>query len=297
MPDRARQLIAVIGALVSLNGTCEANGTAELIHTYRWSADIENFGGYSGLWVSDDGSAFKTVSDRGRFVEGTFQRRGDAISDVAVERSGDIRERLGREAPDGFMEDAEGLDLAPDGSIILSFEGHHRVRRWTDFREEPELLHPIRFFYHLQSNSGFEAVTVDADGVIYAVPERSGRWEKPFPVWRLRAGVWDDELSLRRRDRYLVVGADFGPDGRLYLLEREFTWYAGFRNRIRRFVLRSEGFDDGTTLLETEFAEFDNFEGISVWQAADGRLVATLISDDNFSPLQATVIAEFRLPD
>jgi hypothetical protein len=51
------------------------------------------------------------------------------------------------------------------------------------------------------------------------------------------------------------------------------------------------------TLLRTPFGELDNMEGISVWRDADGRIRVTLVSDDNFFPLQQTIFAEFLLAD
>ena len=47
----------------------------------------------------------------------------------------------------------------------------------------------------LQDNSGLEALAIDADGALYAIPERSGDWERPFPVYRLRDGAWDTTSS------------------------------------------------------------------------------------------------------
>ncbi len=92
-----------------------------------------------------------------------------------------------------------------------------------------------------------------------------------------------------------MAGADFGPDGRLYVLERDFSWMGGFASRIRRFTLGPDGFDAGETLLETGMGSTDNFEGISVWRDADGGTRITLIADDNFFALQSTAIAEYRL--
>lgn len=92
-----------------------------------------------------------------------------------------------------------------------------------------------------------------------------------------------------------MVGADFGPDGRLYVLERDFTWMGGFSNRVRSFRLGPDGFDDEATLLQTPFGSADNFEGITVWRDDDGGVRATLIADDNFFALQSTVISEYLL--
>ena len=43
--------------------------------------------------------------------------------------------------------------------------------------------------------------------------------------------------------------------------------------------------------------QIDNMEGLSVHRAADGALVLTLISDDNFSMLQRTLLLQFTLAE
>ncbi len=98
--------------------------------------------------------------------------------------------------------------------------------------------------------------------------------------------------SLPRGERFLVTGADIGPDGRLYVLERDFLGI-GFRSRVRRFDLDGGG---EAILLLTPLGLLDNMEGISVWEDEQG-LRMTLIADDNFNPFQRNLIAEYRLPD
>ena len=43
--------------------------------------------------------------------------------------------------------------------------------------------------------------------------------------------------------------------------------------------------------------QIDNMEALSVHRTADGALVLTLISDDNFSQLQRTLLLQFTLAD
>ena len=43
--------------------------------------------------------------------------------------------------------------------------------------------------------------------------------------------------------------------------------------------------------------EIDNMEGLSVHRGANGDSILTLISDDNFSPIQRTVLLQFALVD
>ena len=118
----------------------------------------------------------------------------------------------------------------------------------------------------------------------------------PFPVWRWRDGVWDQPFSVPRSGDWLAVGADIGPDGRLYLLERDFKGLLGFRSRVRRFDISDSGLSHETVLLESRPLQYDNLEGISVWRdAQDIRL--TLISDDNFGMLQRTELVEYRVTE
>jgi hypothetical protein len=55
---------------------------------------------------------------------------------------------------------------------------------------------------------------------------------------------------------------------------------------------------DGLVLIEADLGdEIDNMEGLNVHRTADGEIVLTLISDDNFSPVQRTLLLQFTLAD
>ena len=186
--------------------------------------------------------------------------------------------------------DSEGLALAPDGTLFISFEGFARVRMQAGLDGVPSLLPRAAEFDGLRSNGALESLALGPDGSLWTIPERSGRADRPFPVFHFADGVWTIPWTMPRRGAYLPAGADIGPDGRLYVVERDFTGF-GFRTRIRRFALDGSGEE---VLLETATGVHDNLEGISVWQDAQG-LRMTLISDDNFRLFQQTQIVEYRL--
>ncbi len=271
-----------------------AGHAADLEHigTFKWSYPNDDFGGISGLWISDDGSQLEAVSDRGHFVVGSITRQDGVISDVQVSQFAPL---IGRDNADlsGILVDAEGLARSSDGKRFVSFEGNPRVWRYDTLASRPEWTHKWDRFWKLQRNSGLEALAIDADDTLYAVPERSGAWERPFPVYRLKNGTWDDAIKLDRSGKFLVVGADFGPDGALYLLERTFEWLGGFRTRIRKFELADSGVSTGVVLFESRLGQFDNLEGIATWIDDTGRTRLTLVSDDNFSIFQSTQLVEF----
>jgi hypothetical protein len=262
---------------------------------YRWLIDDEKFGGFSGLEVSDDGANFTSISDRGSIVTGQFIRQNGRITGI---KPGPILPILDTKSKPvvKYHVDAEGLAIDDQGRLFISFEADHRVWRYDSVGGQATALKRYKDFKTLQNNSGLEPLAIDRDGTLYTLPERSGALERPFPIYRFKNGIWDSPFTIPRRDRYLPVGADFGPDGKFYLLERDFIWYAGFSNRIRRFDLTEEGFVNEETLLTAASSSFGNLEGISVWRDDQGRIRLTMIGDDNFSRFQSTKIVEFSLP-
>lgn len=260
-----------------------------------WHERGDDFGGFSGFALEPDGQGFLSISDRGAWVRGRLERAADGtLTGVDLLDRGRLHEISGRPLA---IDDAnaEALVLDAEGRAYVSFEGFHRVRRFADIDGPATKMPAHPDFARLQSNSGLEALTIDAEGRLYAIPERSGALTRPFPVYRLTGNRWEKVFSLRRDGPFLVSDATFGPDGRFYLLERDFEWLGGFRTRVRRFDLGPKGFENEEMLLQTRFGELDNMEGIQVWRDGEGNLRVLLMSDDNFFPLQRTMFAEYIL--
>jgi hypothetical protein len=265
---------------------------ASLVGSYTWSMSDPAFGGFSAIHVYPDGERFLALSDRAVVVEGRFLREGEAITGIEAGPFVPLPDEVG-DPIDGLRADSEGLAVAPDGTRYISFEGVSRVRIEDRGDGLPERLPRHPDFAGLQSNASLEALAIGPDGALYTIPERSGRATRPFPVYRYLDGDWSIPFYLPRRGAFLVSGADIGPDGMLYVLERDFTGI-GFRSRVRRFDLAG-GSEE--VLLETMTGVHDNLEGISVWRDAAGDLRLTMISDDNFRFFQITQIVEYRVSD
>jgi len=84
----------------------------------------------------------------------------------------------------------------------------------------------------------------------------------------------------------------------MLVLERWYQPLRGVGMRMRRIAgrdIRPGALVDGQRLIEADLGfEIDNMEGLSVHQE-QGRTILTLISDDNFSFLQRTLLLEFEL--
>ncbi|MES2327817.1 MAG: esterase-like activity of phytase family protein, partial [Pseudomonadota bacterium] len=53
---------------------------------------------------------------------------------------------------------------------------------------------------------------------------------------------------------------------------------------------------DGPTIFEVDLGyEIDNMEGIDTHVTEDGETVVTMVSDDNFSMIQRTLLLQFTL--
>lgn len=144
-------------------------------------------------------------------------------------------------------------------------------------------------------NGSLEALAIDASGRLFTIPENAPQEDQPFPVYRFD-GDWTQPFGIPQKGDFLPVGADFGPDGRLYVLERNFLGLGGFASRVRAFEVTEDSLGEGETVLRTEAGAHDNLEGLAVWQDSKGRIRLTMVSDDNFKFYLRQEIVEYVLP-
>lgn len=292
-----RFLKAACLGLAGLAGGCIAAETplqARHEQSFSWRSDAPGFGGFSGFELAEDGEGFMTISDRGRFVEGRLIRENGRITAVESTDPQPLRNTGGKTMSRKVAQDAEGLAIGADGRRYISFEGKARVWVYDSMARAVALPeHPD--FAGMQRNSSLEALAVDSRGRLYTLPERSGQMTRPFPVYRFDGTAWDQPFSIPRIGGFQPTGADIGPDGLFYLLEREFTGL-GFRSRVRRFALGETALGPGETLLVSHLARHDNLEGIAVTRAPGGQIRLTMISDNNFNAFQRGEIVEYLLP-
>ena len=262
-----------------------------------WTGTGPRFGGFSAIAVTPDGTGFLALSDHGGWVRGAITR--DAQDRLTGITAGTVTPLLG---PDGQAlldgnTDSEGVALAPDGSMYVSFEGPARLRHYAQPGSSSDTLPSPREFKRMKHNSSLETLCIGPDGSLYTTPEDSGGAGTAFPIFRFQRGKWDRFGTVPRGDEFLTVDCSIGPDGRFYLLERAFYGLGGFASRLERFDIGAKDLSGKTVLFQTEPGTFDDLEGLSVWRDNQGKLRATTVSDDNFSMLFVTQVVEFALPD
>ncbi len=267
---------------------------ATYIGSFVWQVDSPAFGGFSALDLSEDGRAYVAISDRGQVLAGRLDRDGTGVVTTASILLQDwVRNAHGQRLLGKFA-DAEGVARDRFGGIWVSFEGEARVAHYPAIGGPEIALPSPREFAAFPGNQGPEALAIDAAGVIYAIPERAMLRNRAFPVYRLQQGRWTRPFAIAAVGNWLPVSADFGPDGRLYVLYRDFLGLRGFLSRVVRYDLSGIDPGAGEVLLETAAGVHDNLEGLAVWRDGQG-LRLTMISDDNFSILQQSELVEYRL--
>jgi hypothetical protein len=277
--------------------------------TFRGGLVLESkfreFGGLSGLYVEPDGQRFLSVSDRGHWLRGRIVYRDKSPIAVTDAEMAPILGPNGAPLKRRGWYDTEAL--AMDGGT--AYVGIERVQEIVRFdyakdglraRGRPIPVPPgVR---RLPFNQSIECLAAPPKngplaGTLILMSERG--LDAQGNILSFIIGGEGGSFTLKRTDDFDVSDCAIAPGGRLLVLERRFSWTAGVAMRIRSVPLASikpGAVADGPELIFADNnAQIDNMEGLSVHREPDGTLVLTLISDDNFSALQRTMLLQFTL--
>ena len=269
------------------------------------TSKFKEFGGLSSLNMAPDGANFLAASDRGWWLRGRITYAGTRPTGITAAEMAPMLGPDGRTLASRRWYDTEAM--ARDGNTIyVGIERVHRIVRF-DFGKDGLLARgrPIEVpaaFRSFPSNGSVEALAfvprgVPLGGSLIAIAER-GRDRNGDHLAFLIGGPRPGPFTIKRRNDYDVSDATALPNGDLIVLERKFGWTTGLYIRIRRIAIAEiapGALVDGPVLLEADLGyQIDNMEGISVHRSG-GETVLTMISDDNFSVLQRTMLLQFSL--
>jgi hypothetical protein len=268
------------------------------------------FGGYSALDVvrGADGNRFTMLSDGGNVVRFTM---GD---DWTPRRLRFVNlpagPGIGWEKRD---RDSESMAIDPtNGRIWVGFEGHNAIWRYAPGFAHAEAQRTPKAMAAWPGNGGAESMARLPDGRFIVIGE-----ERHVPKQRWRGSEAD---RLHSRDalifpgdpivtqpahfaylpegRYDPADATALPNGDMLVLDRTFRLPYRFSNRLSLVsgaAIREGGVARGTLLATLDSPLIhDNFEGVATTQE-NGATIVWLVSDDNQSLLQRTLLLKFRL--
>lgn len=276
------------------------------------SSTDQRFGGLSDIAISTDGARILAVSDEARWFRARLAY--DAQGNLSGLSGGELAPMLDPNgaAIQGKDGDAEGLattkDGDLDGAVIVSFEREHRVWRYDlsrGFTTRPTNV-PIGAWTRAQSpNEGLEGAAFIAPDILLVVSENA--WGdrggiaaslEAFPGTPGRAD--SRSLSVVRRPPFMVTSVARSPDNDLLILERRFSIAGGVGMEVRRVPLtevRAGAQLQGEILADLSFQDtsIDNMEGIAARRGPKGETLVYIMSDNNFSALQRTVLMMFEI--
>jgi hypothetical protein len=273
-------------------------------------SSARDFGGLSGLHVEPDGEHFVAISDRTQWLRGRIVTRGGAPVAIADAEMAPMLGPDGRLLKNRGWYDTEAL-AEYDGRLYVGIERVDRIVRFNYLRDglnahghSVPVPGAMKGLPYNQSIECLAAVPKDVPqkdappaGTLIVVSERG--LDADGNLRSFLIGREDGTFSLKRTDDFDISDCAIAPNGHLMVLERRFSWTRGIAMRIRSIPLETVkpgALVDGTELIFADMGyQIDNMEGLSVHRAADGSLVLTIISDDNFSPLQRTLLLQFTL--
>jgi len=261
-----------------------------------WSA---SFGGFSGLLIDQRGETITALTDKADILSASLfydssGRLGTvnqaSMSSLQVEAHITHFKRY----------DSESLTKLSDGSFIVSFERAHRFRQYRDLDGNGTTLPNPVAINHSSLNNGVEAVTDLPGNRLFAVAEKLRR-QGGYRAWIFDGNQWEI-LVYPRDQRWQATGATTSPNGnKVWLTERRFHGFTkGFESRI--VELDVIDIQPGAFLQPKILAHFGlgtelgrNFEAISAVERPNGETWIYLMTDNNFNPLQSTLLIAFAI--
>ena len=149
-------------------------------------------------------------------------------------------------------------------------------------------------------NAGVEAMVRLADGRFLLFAEGRGGVTDAILFLGDPAVSGTPAVPMRYRPPagYRITDAALLPDGRMLLLHRRFTTFEGISARLT--IAPPPAAQAGGLILGEEVAALappgpvDNMEALSV-TVEQGRTIVWIASDDNYMPLQRTLLLKFAL--
>lgn len=251
---------------------------------WHLTANKSGFGGLSGLDITETGDLL-AVSDRGAFFKiGMTNGAPNGRGQMSV-----MLDAQGKTLSGKRNVDAEGLAYR-EGLALVSFERNHRVlafdlsgcegvARGVPVSQLPDQLAG----QSIKPNSGAEALWFGLDGGLVAGYEAVIDGQAMLLTLDADGGVLGGAATINVPNEFKLVGAS-GTG----MLLRAYNAKRGNRNEVRIS-------DQNLAFQLASPLNVDNFEGITLSDTKRGVRRLYIISDDNFSGRQRTLLYAFDI--
>jgi len=281
-------------------------GSLEYRSGLALTSRFRGFGGLSGLRLDPKGERFIAISDKGSWFTGRIVYQGREMTGLGDVEAAPLLGADGRPITARRWYDSESIAL--DGSLVyVGLERANQILRY-DFsksftRSRGEAIAVPPELRRLPRNKGLEGLVMVPKGLplagtLIAFSERGLDGDGNL-IASLIGGKTPGQFAVLRTNDFDVSDAVLLPSGELLVLERKFSWIGGVGIRIRSIALKSVApgaVVDGPSIFDADLGhDVDNMEGIDAHVTPEGDTVLTLVSDDNFSMIQRTLLLQFTM--
>ena len=277
-------------------------GSLTLLSAFQLESKDKRFGGLSGLSVGADGKLY-AISDRGYWLSASMQLDSNGALMNLVDWQIAPMLTTTKTPVTGRLRDAEAMAQARDGSFLVAFESNHRIWRYSappnTFNSTPVSVEIPPAIRRAPSNGGMEGLTMLPDGRLLVLTEEFANADGSFKGWLLNKQQ-SAELSYVPADGFRVTDCAALPNGDVLVLERRYALVAILSARIT--LVEANAVQPGAKLVGKELLKLEqplaaeNYEGIAIKQTPKGTMIF-IVSDDNYSSFQQTLLLQFLLPN
>ena len=261
---------------------------------WKLTSNNRRFGGISAMHVEN--GEVTAFSDSGWLMRFSLPRSG-SVSRAGI---GPLPEGPGAKERKSDR-DVESLIVA-DGQAWIGYERSNAVWRYDPRSWRVAQWAAPRAMRRWRSNRGAEAMLKLPDGrfIVFAEGKGSEAVSQAllFDGDPSRPGTRSVRMAYAKPRGYRTTEAAILPDGRALILHRRFAFLEGVSAKLS--LLDPSQARAGTTLRGRQIADFhrpinvDNMEALSV-SREQGRTIIWIASDDNYNPLQRTLLMKFAL--
>lgn len=277
--------------------------------SYLWGFEVESddpkFGGFSGLTglrsVSQGGATHHflgSVTDRGYYASWEITFPSNDAPSISLYPLQAIAEGAGT-STDKINFDVEAITEFENWNLY-AYEQDHRV---VNSNPEAKRINRPNNLSDIPPNGGFEAITVLTNNMVLLMAELPDSKTKKQLAWlgkKQVGGVFRFETrTIEFPEGYHPSDTTTLTSGDVLILLRKFSLLKGFSTKL--MLITHDVIMSGDPITGTAIADFpsnvgfDNLEGLASMPHPAGGEMIYLISDDNFSALQKTLLLAFYL--
>jgi hypothetical protein len=269
------------------------------------------FGGFSGLIISPDGKNLLAISDRAYWLSARLTYVSGALSGMSDAVLAPILDAAGKPLRAPYFDSESIASLGgfplgtPDGAVLVGFETRDRVDRYAlgrdGFMARPAAVPMPEALKNAANNKALEGLVRLPDARLLAITEHTLDAHGNMIGWLVEPSGASAALTLKRDAPFDLTDLALGPNGDIFALERRYSPMAGAGMRIRRInpeTLQGATVLDGEVLAELDMDySIDNMEALAIRKSERGRTILYVLSDDNYSAAERTLLLMFALEE